>query len=215
MLLPVFRDLLKPQWLAVIETLKAHGSLSVADLSRLTGTSYMTLKKSCEELTRTGYLTRTRLPRREVGRPEILYGLAAKADAFFPQAGVDFTLGLLDLLRPMHGENAAEKLLFQYFSSQAAAYEKQLASIADTGARVARLAALREKEGFVCRCEKPDDGPMCLIEFHNPLARVLARYPRAAVMEQRMIEQVLGTRVLRREIPTGRESPPHVVFEIQ
>jgi predicted ArsR family transcriptional regulator len=212
-MLPVFRDLLKPQWLTVIETLKTHGGMPVADLSRLTGVSYMTLKKSCEDLTRAGYLTRTRLPRREVGRPEIFYSLAAKADALFPQAGPELTLELLGILRQMHGESAPEKLLFQYFAKQSEALVKQLSGIDALPARAAKLAALRTKAGCDSRCEE-SDGPPRIVERHNPLRRIIEAHPRAAAMEQRMLEQALGTRLLRREIPTGRESAPQVVFEL-
>ena len=55
---------------------------------------------------------------------------------------------------------------------------------------------------------------LCLEEFHNPLQRVFESYPRAAAMEQRMIEQLLGTRVVRRELPGGRTGQPRVVFEV-
>jgi hypothetical protein len=52
------------------------------------------------------------------------------------------------------------------------------------------------------------------VERHNPLQRIFERYPRAAAMELRMIEQVLGTRVVRREVPGGRETTPRIVFEL-
>jgi hypothetical protein len=33
-------------------------------------------------------------------------------------------------------------------------------------------------------------------------------------MELRMLEHLLGRRITRREIPAGRDTTPHVVFEI-
>ena len=98
MLAPVFQDLLKPQWRRVIEMLKRHGGMPVSDLARLTGSNYMTVKTHCDQLAKAGYLTLTRLPRTQVGRPEFIYSLAAKADALFPEMGADFTIGLLDAL---------------------------------------------------------------------------------------------------------------------
>lgn len=214
MLLPVFRDLIKPKWCLIIEALKQRGGMPVSELSTETGGSYMTLKASCDELVKAGYLLRTRLPRREVGRPEIFYSLAAKADVLFPQAGLDFSLDLLDELRLMHGENAPGRLLFQHFERLVARYGKALAEFPTAAAKARKFVALRVKDGYASRCEETPGQPLRIVEFHNPLQRLFDRYPRALVMEQRMIEQVLGTRVTRSEIPGGRESTPRILFEI-
>jgi predicted ArsR family transcriptional regulator len=211
MLLPVFKDLVRPQWRAVIETLKQSGGLPVAELARATGTSYMAAKTHCEELTKAGYLVRTRLPRTEVGRPEIFYSLAAKADDLFPQAGVKFTLELLDEVKRMFGETAPEKILFQHFQNRFETLATALDRFESLPDKIAKLASLRCKEG--CASAAETDPPR-LTELHNPLARIMERYPRAAAMEQRMIEQLLGRRVTRRELPGGREGTARVVFEI-
>ncbi|MBC8128094.1 MAG: hypothetical protein H8M99_13215 [Gloeobacteraceae cyanobacterium ES-bin-144] len=214
MLLPVFRDLIKKPWLTVIEALKISGGQPVTDLAREIGSNYMTVKTHCEDLTKAGYLIRTRLPRIAVGRPEIFYSLSNKADSLFPSAGLGFTLELLDELKLMHGENAPEKLLFQYFQKVHARYAKALEKITSPAGRLAKITAIRNKEGCTCLCENNADSPLQLIEFHNPLQRIFERYPRAASMELRMIESLLGARVTRRELPGGRESTPRVVFEI-
>ena len=212
MLLPVFRDLIKPQWRAVLEALKRSGGMPVSDLARQTGASYMAVKTHCEELTQAGYLIRTRLPRTEVGRPEIFYSLAEKSDALFPSAGLDFTLELLDEVKLMYGENAPDKLLFQYFQTRQDRYAKLLEKFPLAPERADKLAALRQKDGCACQCESGP--PVRLVELHNPLQRIFEHYPRAAAMELRMLEQLLGCRVARRELPGGRESTPRIVFEI-
>jgi predicted ArsR family transcriptional regulator len=214
MLLPVFRDLIKPQWRVVLEQLKLGGGMPVSELARQTGGSYMAVKTHCEELTKSGYLIRTRLPRTEVGRPEIFYSLATKADALFPEAGAGFTLELMEELRLMYGESAPEKLLFQYFQKRFEQLAKVLDKLQSIAEKAAKLAALREKEGCASQCENESGQPVRIVEIHNPLQRIFERYPRAAAMEVRMIEQLLGTRVIRRELPTGRETPPRIVFEI-
>ena len=213
MLLPVFRDLIKPQWRAVLEELKLSGGMAVSELSRITGGSYMAVKSHCEELTQLGYLIRTRLPRTEVGRPEIYYSLARKADALFPQAGAEFTLDLLEELRLMFGESAPEKVLFQYFQKHRERLGKLLEKYPSPQEKATRLAAIRNREGCVSQCMIEAGEPVRIVEIHNPLERIHQLYPRAAAMELRMLEQLLGTRLLRSEIPGGRESAPRVVFE--
>ena len=214
MLVPVFRDLIKPAWRSVLEELKRAGGMPVSDLARKTGGSYMAVKTHCEDLTKSGYLIRARLPRTAVGRPEIFYSLAAKADALFPQAGVDFTLELLDELKLLFGASTPDKLLFVYFQKQQERLGKHLAGLQSLAGKAGKLAALREKDGCTCHCECHPGAPVRIVETHNPLHRVFERYPRAVALELRMLEQWFGTRVIRHELPGGRETPPRVVFEI-
>lgn len=215
MLLPVFHDLIKPQWLAVIELLKQHGGMPVNEIARRIDASYMTAKCHCDQLAEAGYLTRTRLPRTEVGRPEIFYSLAAKADALFPQAGVDFALDLLEDMQAMHGASAPERLIFQHFSKATARWEKSMEKTTDPAGRAHKLAAIRSKAGYASSFTQDDaDGHGRIIELHNPLHRVFERFPRVIAMEQRMIEQLLGCRITRHEIPCGPETAPRVVFEL-
>lgn len=214
MLLPVFQDLVKPQWRVVLEMLKVSGGLPVSELARQLDASYMAVKQHCEELKKLGYLDRSRVPRTAVGRPEIFYSLAGKADALFPQAGAGFTLGLLDELKGLFGENTPDKLLFQYFQKLQDKWHPQLAKAQELVERATRLAALREKEGCCVRCKHDPEEGFRIEEYHNPLQRVFERYPRAIAMEQRMIEELLGARVLRRELGGGRAGQPRVVFEL-
>lgn len=214
MLLPVFQDLIKPQWRTVLEELKRTGGLPAADLARAAGISYMAAKAHCEELTAAGYVIRTRLPRTAVGRPEIFYSLAAKADALFPQAGVDFTLDLLDEVKRMFGESAPDKLLFQYYEKRTALWSRELANAGSLAEKAVKLAKLRGKDGCLSQCETAPEEPLRIVEHHNPLSRVFERYPRAVAMETRMIEGLLGARVVREELPAGRQGMPRVVFEI-
>jgi predicted ArsR family transcriptional regulator len=213
MFLPVFQDLIKPQWRVVLAQLKLCGALPVSELARQLEVSYMAVKKHCEELKQAGYLDRTRVPRTAVGRPEIFYSLSAKADELFPQAGVEFTLGLLDELKILFGEAAPDKLFFLHFQKQQDRWQKLLAKTPALVDQVKKLAALREKEGCYCRCSQ-EAGLLLIEEIHNPLQRVFERYPRVVAMELRMIELLLGTRVVRREQSSGRAGQPRVTFEI-
>lgn len=214
MLLPVFQDLIKPQWRKLLEVLKPAGGLPVSELARKVGASYMAVKQQCEELRKIGYLNRIRVPRTAVGRPEIYYQLTARADALFPEAGLSFTLDLLDELKVLYGESLPDKLLFQYFERQRELWQKRLEKYETLLERATKLAALRMKEGCFGRAKATPDGGFRMEEYHNPLQRIFEHYPRAAVMEHRMLEQVLGNRVVRLEIPVNGSVPPHVVFEI-
>jgi predicted ArsR family transcriptional regulator len=214
MLLPVFQDLIKLPWRKVLEELKLAGGLPVSELSRQVGASYMAVKQQCEELRKIGYLSRIRVPRTVVGRPEIFYQLTAKADALFPEAGLHFTLDLLDELRQHYGDNSPDKLLFQYFETQLGIWQKRLEKFETPLERATKLAALRIKDGCFGRAGQTADGGFRIEEYHNPLQRIFERYPRAVVMEQRLLEQLLGSRMVRREMPVNGSLPAHVVFDV-
>lgn len=206
------RDLVKPQWVATLEMLKFCGGSPVSDLARRLDLSYMAVKQYCEDLTKLGYLERTRVPRTEVGRPEVFYRLAPKADALFPQAGAAFSLDLLDSLQAMFGESAPERLLFQVFQHQQERWRPKLDAVESLEAKLTVLAELRAREGCFTRVLRDPPEGLRMEEYHHPLNAIFARYPRTAGMELRMIEQLLATRVTRREIPGGRAGPARIDF---
>jgi len=222
MLLPALQDLIKPQWRTVLEALKERGELTVGDLAKLAKVSYMGAKSHCEALMKSGYLVRTRLPRTEVGRPEILYSLSEKAHSLFVNAGPEFTLSLLQDTERIFGKSTPDKLLFQYFTRLQKHWEAELMGMADLAKRAARLAKLRSKSGYgsifkapaIRISEAPTPIPAHLLEIHHPLQSILEHYPMAIKMELRMLEELLGCKLKRVEIDTGRKSAPHVRFEL-
>ncbi|MDX1679681.1 MAG: MarR family transcriptional regulator [Akkermansiaceae bacterium] len=222
MLLPALQDLIKPQWRTVLEALKERGELTITELSKLNRVSYMTAKSHCEKLTKAGYLVRTRLPRTEVGRPEILYSLSEKAHTLFVQAGPEFTLGLLQDTERIFGKSTPDKLLFQYFSRLQKVWTEELEGLKEPLIRAAKLAKLRSQAGYGSLYRKAaiktnddlDHVPAHLLEIHHPLQAVIEHYPMAIKMELRMIEELLGCRVKRVEVDTGRQAAPHVRYEL-
>lgn len=213
MFLPAFHDLLKPQWLATLTELKEAGGLAVSELSRRLGSSYMTVKQHCEDLTKLGYLMRSRVPRTEIGRPEIFYRLSEKAEALFPAIPAGFTLGMLDQIQKMFGENAPDRLLFQYFQDQGEGWKSRLTKGSTFLYRAQLFAKIRSQEGCFTRCiHEAESGTIVLREFHHPLRKVLVKYPRTIAMELRAIEAALGCKVAREVSDESGDIPGHVDF---
>jgi len=215
MFLSVFHDLLKPQWLATLAVLGESGGMAVSDLSRSLNSSYMTVKQHCEDLTKRGYLMRSRVPRTEIGRPEIFYRLSEKAEALFPTIAPAFTLGILEHAQQLFGETAPEKLLFQYFQEQEQLWKARVSKGTTLSYRAGLFVEIRENDGlFMKLVHDVEDDPPILREFHNPLGPVFERFPRALGMEQRAMEGALGCR-MKREVVTGPgELPSYVDFTI-
>lgn len=214
MFLHGFKELVRPQWVRIVEELKIHGGLSVPGLAAIMEMSYMGVKQHCEALRALGYLERSRVPRSEVGRPEITYRLSPKADALFPQAGVALTLGLLNNMKTLFGSTSPEKLLFQYFTELQSRWQARMNRAKSLVEKATTLAALREKEGCFARCHYDVQIGFRIEEYHHPLWALFAEYPAAIVMELRMMEQLMGSKIDRREVHGGRHGPSRVQYFI-
>ena len=213
MFLPAFQDLLKPQWLATLSELKVSGGMAVSELSRRLDSNYMTVKQHCEDLTKLGYLKRSRIPRTEIGRPEIFYRLSEKAEGMFPCIPEGFTLDLLDQIQRAFGETAPERLLFQHFQEREEEWKTKLSKGSTLLYRVQLFAKIRSQEGLFIRClHDAETGVITLREFHHPLARMFAKHPRAIEMERRAVEGALGVKVSRKPAEGVGGAPPHVDF---
>ena len=194
------KDLAKPQWLAALGALKtSDNGMAIRELAEQLGVSYMAAKQYAEDLTRMGYLQRIRTPRTAVGRPEIAYRAAARADALFPDIGMALTLELLENSRQLFGENAPDRLLYQHFESLHARWAALLEPLTHPCGKAEKLAALRCEYGAVCFFENAAGAPARLIEHHHPLNRLFAPSPRAVAMDTQLIGDLLGTRIDRRE----------------
>ncbi len=213
MFLNVFHDLLKPQWLSVLIQLKISGGMAVSDLAKEIGGSYMTVKQHCEDLTKHGYLMRIRVPRTEIGRPEIFYRLAEKADAMFPAIPSSFSIQMLEHARALFGDTAPEKLLYQYFQDQETSWKARISQGTTLLYRAGLFVKLRGKEGLFMRCIHDESTEKIVLrEFHHPLRPIFERFPRAVAMEQRAMEEALGVKITRVPgEPVGGE-PPYIDF---
>jgi predicted ArsR family transcriptional regulator len=214
MFLHGFRELVRPQWVTIVEELKIHGGMPIPELARIMEMSYMGVKQHCEALLELGYLERSRVPRKEVGRPEIMYRLAPKADALFPQAGVAMTLSLLHNMKQLFGATAPEKLLHQYFVELQERWMSRMLRAKSLVEKATVLAGLREKEGCFARCSYDVKLGFRIEEFHHPLWALFEEYPAAVMMEMRMMELLMGSKIERREVPGGRGGPARVEYYI-
>jgi predicted ArsR family transcriptional regulator len=185
----------KAQRLKVIQTLKRTQGLSINELSKRMGLSYMGAKQHCEELERQGVLDTWRRPK-GVGRPELVYRLTGKAQAYFPQAGHLVTIELLEASKRLYGPTAPEKLLFALYAMKTDHYVRKI-SAGDLVARIAAVAKLREEEGYLS--EVISDPTLALVDYHCPIAELVASFPLLKRLEREMMEKVLGVAVERVE----------------
>ncbi len=200
---PAIQDFAKPQWIAAIRALKVSGGMAISQLAEALGVSYMAAKQYGEDLTRLGYLVRIRTPRSAVGRPEIFYRVAPKAESLFPTVAIDFSMELLESSRMLFGETAPERMIFQYFEALRSGWSREMESLASPHDRARKLAILRGTSGIVCSFDPTGGRFPRFIELHHPLTALFQKYPTAVSMDTRCITELLGIRVERVENKAG------------
>lgn len=208
------RDLVKKQWVAIIDSLKRSGGASIPELRREIGGSYMGIKDQCQAMVESGHLETWRVPRTAVGRPEVMYRLTQKAEILFPDAGPAMTLEILESARKLFGATAPERLLLQYFQELCNRWRPKLGKAKSLVEKATLLSALRESEGCFGRCRYEPEKGFWIEEYHHPLRPIFEVYPRAIQFELRMIEDLLGTKVIRQEVGPGDGKAARVDYEV-
>ena len=140
-----------------------------------------------------------------VGRPTQVWHLTPEGHARFPNAHADLTVQLIRSIRTELGEEALDRLIGSREKETQAAYAEEVADAADLQERVARLAAIRTREGYMAEWTK-DDGGYLLVENHCPIcaaATICQGFCRAelAVFQKVLGEEAQITRV--EHIPAG------------
>ncbi len=191
----ILRDLAKPAIIAVIDCIKRSQGLSVGELSAALGLSYMGVKQYCLDLHKRGYLDTWRRPQAN-GRPELAYRLTAKAQALFPRQADALSLDLMEAVHQLHGATAAEKLLYHYFNKKTEAYARQIKASGPLEFLEA-FAKLRDAEGHYAQLAYTPEEGVHLIEYHQPLALLAARYPVVLKLEEAMLARLLSSPIVR------------------
>ena len=207
------RDIARPTYAEILETLKRSDGMAVSELAKELKMSYMGVKQHCVNLEKKGYLKTWRVPRTQVGRPEKLYRLTEACEDLFPQAGPSLTLALLQGVRQLYGESAPEKMLFHYFEGMRQRWAEKMKGANALAEKATKLAALRDAEGCFSKCTYDAQDGLRIEEYHHPMAKIYEQYPSAIRMEVQVMEQLLGTRVARKSIDAGK-GRDLIVYEI-
>jgi predicted ArsR family transcriptional regulator len=129
---------------------------------------------------------------RGVGRPAQVYHLAPAAQRRFPDTHAELTAQLIGEIRDVLGEDALEKLIRVREAGARKRYEAQLSGEQSLVRRIARLAEIRNKEGYMATWEKEEGGSYLLVENHCPICAAASACTGFCRSEQFIFEQVLG-----------------------
>jgi predicted ArsR family transcriptional regulator len=128
---------------------------------------------------------------RGVGRPAQVYHLTAAAQKRFPDAHAELTAQLIGEIRDVLGEDALEKLIRVREIGTRKRYETLLAGEKSLARRIARLAEIRNGEGYMATWKREGDDYL-LVENHCPICAAATVCLGFCRSEQAIFEQVLG-----------------------
>jgi predicted ArsR family transcriptional regulator len=156
---------------AVLALVKREGPVAADALAARLQLTPMAVRQHLQGLEAEGVVERTEAERQGGrGRPASLWRATPAADARFDDAHADLSAELIGQVRRAFGEEGLDRLLALRTADQAARYRPEVAAQPTLHARLAALAAIREREGYMAEVrDDPESGGFLLLEHHCPI----------------------------------------------
>lgn len=125
------------------------------------------------------------------GRPRRYWRLTAAGHARFPDRHSDLTLGLLQSTERVFGREGLERLIADRESQALADYRTRLTGATSLEERLAQLADIRSREGYMAQWQRVEDG-WVLVENHCPVCAAAAACQGLCRSELSLFRRALG-----------------------
>jgi len=179
----------------VLYALKRHGPLTAAELGEQLGTTGEAARQQLLKLA-TEHLVQATAEPKGVGRPAQTWHLTAAGNSRFPDAHATLTADLLRTIRTTLGQPTLDLLIASRESETRKTYEADLKGIEPVEDRIARLAEIRAREGYMAEWRHADDRRgWLLIENHCPICAAASACQGFCRAELDIFRDVLGADV--------------------
>lgn len=182
----------------LLHLLKTRGPQQAADAGVVLGMTAEAARQQLAKLATAG-MVEAFSQVRGVGRPSQFWQLTQAGNKHFPDTHSELTVQLLDTVRQAFGEQAIDRLIDMREQTSRQLYQRELSGLPELKDRVARLAQLRTREGYMAEFEALEDGTFLLIENHCPICAAATACQGFCRAELMVFEQVLQARVERVE----------------
>jgi predicted ArsR family transcriptional regulator len=174
----------------ILMLLKTRGAQTAADLGTALGLTGEAARQQLLKLADEGLVVAVAEPR-GVGRPALVWSLTAAGHGRFPDAHAELTVQLIRSIRSELGEGAMDRLISARAAEAQANYAAVLKGAASLEERVAGLAELRSREGYMAEWRAEGDGYL-LIENHCPICAAASACQGFCRMELDLFQKALG-----------------------
>ena len=152
----------------ILYLLKTRGAQSARFIAESLGITPVGARQHLNQLADEGLLSRSDRAEK-VGRPASFWELTEKAQQRFPDRHGDLTVKLIDSVREVFGEQGLDALIGRREKESLTEYRHALGSCQTLGARVKKLAELRDREGYMAQAIREKRGVWLLVENHCPI----------------------------------------------
>ncbi|TCI05167.1 transcriptional regulator [Corallincola luteus] len=169
--------------------LKTRGALTAQQCGEILEMTSMGARKHLQQLAAQALVSYEDIASKK-GRPNRFWQLSEKGHARFPDRHADLTLQLIDSVKAVFGDDGLDQLIAKRETELTAAY---LAALSDLplAQRVQKLAALREKEGYMASVQQIENGWL-LIEDHCPICAAAQQCQGFCRAELRLFQTCIG-----------------------
>lgn len=174
----------------LLMVLKTRGPQTTTDLGVALGITGEAARQQLAKLAADG-LVEARSEARGVGRPSQLWSLTGAGHARFPDTHAELTVQLIHTIRTVLGEEALERLIAAREAETCAHYTAALVGADTMQERIARLATIRSREGYMAEWRREGDDYV-LIENHCPICAAAATCQGLCRAELELFREVLG-----------------------
>lgn len=129
---------------------------------------------------------------RGVGRPVAMWHLTEAAESRFPDAHAQLTVDLLGTIRAELGQSAVDTIIATRERDTKGAYLRAMEGADSLPERIATLAAVRSREGYMAEWAVEADGSYVLVENHCPICAAAATCQEFCRAELNVFRDVLG-----------------------
>ena len=174
----------------ILGLIKRRGPQRVADIATALSITDEAARQQLARLARLD-LVRAQMTAASVGRPAREWSLTDAGHARFPDRHADLTLAIIDAVRAEFGESGIDRMIGRREAEMRATYATSLSGTNDLGKRVARLAEMRSREGYMASATRIPGG-WSLIEDHCPICTAATACQGFCRSELDVFRDVLG-----------------------
>ena len=175
---------------AILDHLKRGGPQSANGLGETLGFTAMAARLHLYDLQAEGLVT-AEAKASGRGRPTKHWRLTDKAEDVFPDAHQGLAVGLIESVKALFGDEGMDALVNRHGDGQRRDYRSALKGAKSLGARVKKLAELREREGYMASTEQ-DGEDWLLYENHCPICSAAKACSGLCKNELQVFQDVLG-----------------------
>lgn len=152
----------------ILLLLKSKGPAQTKALAEATGITRQAARLQMERLAADGLVVHAE-ERAGVGRPRRSWSLTDKGHARFPDTHAQMTVELIEAVREEFGAAGLDRLVARRERGVESAYRTAMADAETLEDRLARLADIRAREGYMAEWSRQEDGTYLLVENHCPI----------------------------------------------